>query len=283
LINKIAIQSSITADSFLVNFTVKNGLLFFGGIAMNNLQPRVSMPVPNEGKGLLIDVGGSCYARYPITTQKIAAQDDIASIVIRYTQGLLQEGDILFLSEKALACSQGRAIPLSDVNPGWLAGFLSRYVCKSPYGVGLALPETMEMAIRECGAPRILFAAFISALGKMIGRRGWFYRVAGQRASSIDGPWPGTLPPYNNCIVLCPREPMKVAKEISNIIGVAVCVVDINDLGGNILGHSSLEASQRKAILAALRDNPLGQGAAQTPLGILRRIRTDVDQMPFIC
>jgi hypothetical protein len=38
------------------------------------------------------------------------------------------------------------------------------------------MPETMEMALRECGRLRILFAAFISAVGKLFGVRGWFYR-----------------------------------------------------------------------------------------------------------
>ena len=242
---------------------------------MNDHQQRVSMPAPNEGYELLIEAGGACFARYPIATHKITDQDNITNVALKYTQGLLQKGDILFLSEKAVACSQGRAIPLTNVRAGWLARLLSRYVYKSPYGVGLSMPETMEMAIRECGAPRILFAAFISAIGKMIGRHGWFYRIAGYKAASIDPPWHGTLPPYNEYIILSPKEPTKVAKEIADITGVSVCVVDVNDLGGNILGHSPLLEVDPELIIAALRDNPLGQRAAQTPMGILRKIEND--------
>ena len=48
-------------------------------------------------------------------------------------------------------------------------------------------------------------------------------------------------------------------------------MVDINDLGGNILG-STLSKTDEKTLLAVLRDNPLGQGHQSTPLGIVRAV-----------
>ena len=39
----------------------------------------------------------------------------------------------------------------------------------------------MQMAIQEAGLPRILLAAAISAVGKAIGQRGWFYELRPQR------------------------------------------------------------------------------------------------------
>ena len=56
---------------------------------------------------------------------------------------------------------------------------LSRFVLKLPTGVGLSSPWTMQLAIQEAGLPRILLAAVVSAVGKVIGKRGWFYQVAG--------------------------------------------------------------------------------------------------------
>ena len=58
-----------------------------------------------------------------------------------------------------MACTQSRAIPMEDIKPRKLAVTLSRYVTKTP-GIGLGIPETMEMALQECGTLRILFAAF---------------------------------------------------------------------------------------------------------------------------
>ena len=46
-------------------------------------------------------------------------------------------------------------------------------------------------------------------------------------------------------------------------------MVDINDLGGNILG-STLDKAGEKRLVAILKDNPLGQGHQSTPLGIVR-------------
>ena len=48
-----------------------------------------------------------------------------------------------------------------------------------------------------------------------------------------------------------------------------VAVVDINDIGGNILG-STLDKAGEQRLVRILSDNPLGQGHQSTPLGIIR-------------
>ena len=97
----------------------------------------------------------------------------MAEVVNKYPKDKMRAGDILFISEKAVACTQSRAIPMEDIRPRKLAVTLSRYVTKTPAGIGLGIPETMEMALQECGTLRILFAAFCSILGKLLGRKGW--------------------------------------------------------------------------------------------------------------
>lgn len=226
---------------------------------------------PNEGKKEIIEVGGKKYARYPIKTHVITENDHIPDVAEKYAKPFLQENDILFISEKSVACSQKRAIPLSQIRPSRLARILSRFVYKSPYGIGLSMPETMEMALRECGKLRILFAAVISAIGKLFGKRGWFYKIAGYKAESIDGPTPYTLPPYNQCVVLGPENPDQVAADTASRLGFKVLVVDINDLAGKILGSSD-PSLDREHFAAILKDNPLGQSGQQTPMGIIREI-----------
>lgn len=230
---------------------------------MENLQP-------NEGKSLTIEVDGEVYCRFPIKTHVITEHDKIADVVSRYAGGHVKSGDILFMSEKAVACSQKRAVPLSEIHPRPLAKFLCKFVYKSPYGIGLGIPETMEMALRECGTLRILFAALVSAVGKLFNRRGWFYKLAGYKAESIDGPTPYTLPPYNKCVVLGPLNPDGTAREVSKAVGAPFLIVDVNDLAGKILGASD-DSIDRDKMARILKDNPLGQSAQQTPLGIIRR------------
>lgn len=241
---------------------------------MNEMTPNEGMPFeckPNEGKKEMIEVDGKTYARYPIKTHVITEKDKIPDVAEQYAKPFLQGNDILFISEKSVACSQKRAIPLSEIKPSRLARILSRFVYKSPYGIGLSMPETMEMALRECGKPRLLFAALVSAIGKLLGKRGWFYKVAGYRAESIDGPTPYTLPPYNKCVVLGPENPDKVAAETADRIGFRVLIVDINDLAGKILGASD-PTLNRIQLAAILKDNPLGQSGQQTPMGIIREV-----------
>lgn len=224
----------------------------------------------NEGKNEIIEVEGVAYRRLPIKTHVVTEEDKIAEVASRYAAEHILEGDILFVSEKAVACSQKRAVPLEQIKPRPLARFLTRFVYKSPYGIGLGIPETMEMALRECGVIRILFAALVSAFGKLLGKRGWFYKIAGYKAESIDGPTPNTLPPYNRCVVLGPEDPDGAARDISKAIGAKAAVVDINDLHGVVLGVSHADMD-RELIARILKDNPLGQSGQQTPMGIIRK------------
>jgi len=226
---------------------------------------------PNPGKNLFIDVDGERWARYPIKTHVIKPGENISEVVERYVRGLLREGDIVFVSEKVVAISQGRAFPIEEIKPSFWANFLSKFVTKSPYGIGLGSPWTMELAIREAGLFRILLGAFVSALTKPLGIRGLFYKVVGKNIASIDGPTPYTLPPYNRYAKLPPKDPDKVAKEISGKINCRVVIVDANDLGVSVLGksHDDIKEDFAKKVF---RDNPLGQSSEQTPICIVRRV-----------
>ena len=211
------------------------------------------------------------YLRIPLKTHVVMRDDVLEDVVKKYASERLQENDILFVSEKIVAITQGRAIPLKDIHPRPLAKFLSNHVTKTPAGIGLGMPETMEMALRECGIPRILYAAAMSALTKVFGKKGVFYEIAGYRAQSIDGPTPNTLPPYNQYVVLGPDKPDAVAKELGELMGCHVAIVDINDIDGVILGISNNQLNRNK-IKRILKDNPLGQDHEQTPMGIIREV-----------
>lgn len=224
----------------------------------------------NPGKILIRSVDGVDYMRIPVKTHLITNKDDYADVVVKYAKEQMQPGDILFCSEKSVACTQDRAIPMEDIKPRKLAVTLSRYVTKTPAGIGLGIPETMEMALQECGTLRILFAAFCSVIGKLLGKKGWFYIMAGPKARGIDGPTEGTIPPYDHYVVLTPADPMGTSKRLAKALGHPVAIVDINDLGANILGFSEKEPSL-DWLAKALGDNPLGQSSESTPMGILRK------------
>ena len=231
------------------------------------------MSEANAGKALTVQVEGSSFARIPIRTRVVMPGDDLDEFVREYAAEAVRAGDLLFVTEKIVAITQGRSYLVEDIKPRKLAFFLSKYVTRTPYGIGLGMPETMEMALRECGTLRILFAAAVSAVTKLFGRKGDFYRIAGDKARAIDGPTSGTIPPYNKAVVLGPERPREVATHLKALLGGVpdVAVVDINDLGGNVLG-STLDKAEEKRLVAILKDNPLGQGHQSTPLGIVRAV-----------
>ena len=227
----------------------------------------------NEGKSLETSVAGKSYARIPLRTRVVMPDDDLESVVMEYAKDAVQPGDLLFVTEKIVAITQGRSYRLDEISPRPLARFLSRYVVRTSYGIGLGMPETMEMALRECGTLRILFAAGVSVITKAFGRRGDFYRIAGDKARAIDGPTKNTIPPYNQAVVLGPKNPREVAVRLKKMLGgnLEVAVVDINDIGGNILG-STLDKAGERRLVQILGDNPLGQATQSTPMGIVREV-----------
>ncbi|MBQ8170794.1 MAG: coenzyme F420-0:L-glutamate ligase [Oscillospiraceae bacterium] len=226
---------------------------------------------PNEGKSIEINTDFGKYARYPVKTHVITDKDVLEDVMDKYVRDYVCEGDTIIISEKIVAISQGRAFPINEIKVSRLAKFLSRFVVKTNYGIGLAMPETMELCIREVGRPKVIFAAACAAVGKVFGKKGVFYNICGMKARAIDGPCEYTLPPYNNYAKMAPLEPDKVAQRLAKHIGCDVVIIDANDIGANVLGKCRKDLPDEFPI-QAFKDNPLDQCAQQTPIAIVRKV-----------
>ena len=224
----------------------------------------------NEGKKLAIEIDGVSYLRIPVKTHVVMREDDLFEVLDKYTKDLRQPGDIIFVSEKVVAITQGRAFPISEIKPGWFARFLVKFVYKSPYGIGLGSPYTMQLAVEDVGVPRLLLGCAAALVTKPFGIRGVFYKVCGPRAYAIDGPCDCTIPPYNRYAKMAPKNPDKVARKLKEKLGNEVIVLDANDLNVDILGKSSKDLDV-KFLKALFKDNPLGQNSQQTPVAIVRK------------
>ncbi len=231
---------------------------------------------PNGMKHLFAAAHGDVYARLPVRTDLVARGDDLAELYRRQVVDHVRPGDIVVMAEKPIAASQGRSWALDEIHPTPLARALSRAVTRTPHGIGLGIPETMQLAIDEAGAPRIVAAAAASAAGRLVGQRGVFYKIAGPTVEAIDGPTPYTLPPHNTHAKLGPADPDGVAERLSAVLGeaaggaVGMAVIDASDLTANVLGASA--GIDRELVATLMRDNPLGQGHEQTPVCVLRRL-----------
>jgi len=223
----------------------------------------------------IITIYGVQFLRIPVKTKILEPTDSISEIVREYALPQMLSGDILTISESPLAITQGRAIPVTEIHVSPLAKLLSHYVAKVPYGIGLGSPTSMQCAIDETGSCRILFAAFVGALGKLTGRKGDFYRIAGMQAALVDAATTSPVPPYNETVIKGPLNPHKVCEELAAEFGYGFAVMDINDIGGSwMIGGS--KGVCKHFIEAAMKDNPQGQGDELTPLCIVRRVKDAV-------
>ena len=206
------------------------------------------------------------FVAIPVRTRLVAAGDDVARVVAAAVQGIAQAGDVVAVSETAVAIAQKRTIAAETIRPSRLAYALAR---RAGALATVNQPESMQLVIDGAGVPRVLLAALAQAAGRLVGRRGGFYRVLGESIATIDG-YTGTLPPYERTIVLGPADPDGVAGEIARSTGAHAVIVDANDLGAaKILGASP--GVLRERVSAALRENPHGNGDEQTPIVVLAR------------
>jgi F420-0:gamma-glutamyl ligase-like protein len=220
-------------------------------------------------RNLQIKIDDKVYERILIKTKILSPDDDIVQIIRKYAAHKLQSGDIITVSESPLAITQGRAIPVSQIKVGFLAKILWRFVANVKYGIGLRAPTSMQCAIDEVGSFRILLAAAGGAWGKLIGRKGDFYRIAGKQAALIDAATTSPVPPYENCVIKGPARPDKVAKEICDKLGNETAIMDINDIGGCwVIGKSN--GINNQLLEKIMKDNPQGQGDELTPICIVR-------------
>jgi hypothetical protein len=245
---------------------------------MTDERPMGVLDTPNDDRALHASLGGVVYARHPVRTHLVTADDDAADVVQRYVGDLADDVRLVAVSERMVAITQGRSYPMDTIRPGRLARLLVRYVTRPGYGIGLGTPQTMQLAIDEVGAPRILLAAALSAVTKPFGVHGVFYRVAGRQAAAIDGPTSYTIPPYNQAATLGPRDPDGAARTIAAALGVPVAIIDANDAGCAVLGASP--GVDRRFVQRLFADNPLGQAREQTPICVVREVAWAADREP---
>jgi hypothetical protein len=265
-----------------------------GATGTHEPPPFKEQLAPNAGKQLAVDVDGQRWARVPLQTDLFARGDDLEARVTGYvTDGaaaVAASGELaaglgqrwyVVVSEKIVAISQGRSYFTWEINPSKAARALSRFVVRTPHGLGLGTPWTMQLAIEEAGLPRIVVAAGIGAIGKLVRQKGWFYRVAGHRVNAIDGPTEYSAYPSNVSAKLPPKDPEKVASALRKAITAAlpaeaashfggVVIIDSNDLGREVLGQDTDLADDFFKKLFV--DNPFGQGRQQTPIALALRL-----------
>ena len=98
-------------------------------------------------KNIEINVNGKEYQRLPIKTHVVMYGEILEDVVKKYATEHIQENDILFVSEKIVAITQGRAYLVKDIKPRKLAYMLSNKVTKTKAGKLLVSPSALVLTI----------------------------------------------------------------------------------------------------------------------------------------
>ena len=205
----------------------------------------------------------------PIPTHLLTHLDTPVEVVKRYVATHAKPGDTITLGETPVAIMQGRWRHPSTIQPGWLARRLCYYFLPTS---SLATACGLQTLVDIAGAWRVFFAFVGGAFMKAVLRRGGgFYQLAGDQARLIDDVT-GTLPPYDQFVVMGPESPQLVVDEIEKATGLGAAIVDVNDLKAVKIVAASASV-QADVIAQALIDNPAGNADEQTPLVLVRPLK----------
>jgi hypothetical protein len=217
-----------------------------------------------------IIVNQKSYYRLPIKTHLIEFGENLTGLVKKYISPCFQEGDWLAVSEKVVSVCQNRSRHISTVQAGKLAKIITRFVKKYPKDIGYSRPEKMQVAIEEAGYLRIILAMLLGGFAKLLGIRGIFWRIAGNRVSEIDGFVPYAMSPYDEYAMLPPDNPQKVCQEIEDTLNIPCVIIDGNNINVKIISQSQKVPLCKKLTRKILLDNPMGQDKKMTPFILVR-------------
>jgi hypothetical protein len=219
-------------------------------------------------------VDGRTFERVPIRTPVLLPGDDMAGIIRTHAGEFLRPGDTVVMSESAVAIMQGRARDWRTIKPTWFARLLSSRVIKTSYGTGLRSPYAMQYAIELCGLPRILLALPAHAIGRLLGKKGWFYLVAGLNARMMDAEHTMGIAEFYEMCIPAPADPPGTCRTLKAQTGYDIAICDINDIAPAWCVASTLPKDRVRLLERSFDDNPLGQDDEQTPIGIWREAPT---------
>jgi len=230
----------------------------------------------NINRDLYCEYNGVKYARYPVETPIVNIGDNLNDFVSMYAKPYLTEGDFLCISSKIISITQNFVIHRSKVTTSPLARLIVKFVKKWPNDYGYSLPEKMQVAIDMVGYPRMIVALIGGTFMKLIGKPGYFYRIAGHDINAIDGFIPTAMKPFNEYAFLPPVGADNIAEDLQSLVNFPVAIVDGNNIDNNIIGYSTKfrEKFSVKDLMEILKGNPQGQDddGNITPMLIIRKV-----------
>ena len=222
-------------------------------------------------RGILTGRDGRKYQRYAVQTHFVEVGEDKCALIERYIRPLYREGDMVAFGAKVMAMCEKTVVTKDEIKPGFWARLLAPRASETVAGIGVHDPYKLQLAINMVGAPRVVFAAIASAVTKLFGVKGVFYKIVGKGVAGIDGfYYRSSFERYKSLALINPTNPVELCDEIKQKTGIPVVLMDANDLQRDQLGKSDGFPLTDEEIQDAMQDNPSGQGGELTPLILIR-------------
>ena len=217
------------------------------------------------------EVNGIIFERKAIKTRLFNFGDDLLKAVEDYVLPQKQEGDWLAISEKVVSVCQNNVRHISSVKAGFLAKTIVKFVKKYPNDIGYSRAEKMQVAVEMAGRIRMVLAIILGSLAKVVGIKGVFWMVAGNRVSEIDGFNPDAMWPYTEYAILPPKNPEQLCNEIEQKLKLPTVIIDGNNINVKIISMSKSVPVDEKLARLSLLDNPMGQDDEMTPFILVHK------------
>ena len=168
----------------------------------------------NYGKNIEIASKGKLYRRHTIKTRFVNQGEDYIEIMKEYVLPIYQKGNILSISEKIIALYQNRIIKREEIKIGFWAKLLFKFASHPKTGIGVGEEIKMRYAINCVGIWKNIWASIASAITKLFGVKGVFYKIVGQEVSGLDGFYDKVWREYGDIGIQLPDKPNEVCNEI---------------------------------------------------------------------
>lgn len=223
--------------------------------------------------GVIEGSDGKKYQRFAIKTHFVEVGESNVELIKRYVAPIYQEGDVCAFGAKVMAMCTKNVVKKEDVKPGFFAKLLAPFASINSTGVGVHEPLKMQLVIDICGLPKVLFAAFVSAVTRPFGVHGLFYKICGHDVGGIDGfYYRSSFDLYKELALLNNENGDELCDEVSKATNIPIVLSDANDIDQNIIGICANSPLTITQIQEAIKDNPAGQEDELTPLILIRPI-----------
>ena len=212
------------------------------------------------------------YERILIKTHLIGFGENLQTVINQYVPSIYKKGDILVISEKVVSVCQNNMRHIANVKVSLLAKLITKFVKKYPNDIGFSLPVKMQVAIDIAGYPRMILAIIVGGALKLFGMPGYFWKIAGNRVSEIDGFNPDAMYPYTEYAILPPKYPKETCNNIEKNLQMETIIIDGNNINTEIIAVSDGVKISNKILREILLDNPMGQDDEMTPFVLIRKI-----------